>query len=147
MSYSFLENQQLILTLAHQFSDAANRKDAALYRSVWTDDSKWIIGPPINQQFDGVDEIVAAFENLLGGWEFFVQLTASYHIKIDGNSATANFYVNEIARIKDGDSNYNLAMYQDKLVLKDGKWLFKERNYNVLYLDQSPLKGIAFHQS
>ncbi|MBC7935520.1 MAG: hypothetical protein H7Y86_09245 [Rhizobacter sp.] len=82
--------------------------------------------------------------NIYWGWEFFVQLTASYHTKIDGDSATANFYVNAIARIKDGDSNYNLAMYQDKLVFKDGKWLFKQRNYNVLYLDQSPLKGKAF---
>lgn len=145
MSNSFLENQQLILTLAHQFSDAANRKDADLYRSLWASESKWIIGPPINKQFNGVDEIVDAFVHLLAGWEFFVQLTTSYHIKISGATATANFYVNEIARIKDGDSNYNLAMYQDKLVFQDGKWLFQERNYNVLYLDQSPLKGIAFH--
>ncbi len=144
MNNSFLENQQLILTLAHQFSDAANRKDAALYRSLWTAESKWIIGPPINQLFEGIDVVVDAFVHLLASWEFFVQLTSSYHIKINGTTATANFYVNEIARIKDGVSNYNLAVYNDKLVFENGRWLFAERNYNVLYLDQSPLKGIAF---
>lgn len=146
MSDSFLENQQLILTLAHQFSDAANRKDAVLYRSLWATESKWIIGPPINKDFSGADEIVNAFIHLLYNWEFFVQLTCSYHIKIEGNTATANFYVSEIARIKDGMSNYNLAMYQDQLIFENGKWLFRERNYKVLYLDQSPLKGTAFHQ-
>jgi ketosteroid isomerase-like protein len=146
MDTSFLENQQLIITTAHQFSDAANRKDAALYRSLWAADAKWIIGPPINKEFNGLDEVVHAFEHLLAGWEFFVQLTTSYNISIDGNTATANFYVNEIARSNEGASNYNLAMYRDKLVFENGKWLFKERNYTVLYLDQSPLKGTAFHQ-
>lgn len=144
MDRSLMEDQQLILTLAHQFSDAANRKDAALFRSLWKNDGRWIIGPPINKEFDGVDAIESAFVHLLDGWEFFVQLTSSYHIKIDGSTATASFYVNEIARIKDGMSNYNLAMYQDKLVYEKGRWQFTERNYRVLYLDQSPLRGTAF---
>lgn len=146
MSPSFFENHQAILILENQFSDAANRKDAELYRSLWAANSKWTIGPPINQEFVGIDAIVNAFTHLLGSWEFFVQLTSSYHIKIEGETATANFYVNEIARIKNGASNYNLSMYQDKMVFEKGRWLFAERAYKVLYLDESPLTGTAFNQ-
>ena len=84
-----------------------------------------------------MDEIVSAFEHLSGGWEFFVQLTSSYHLKIDGATATANFYENEIARIKDGSSNFNLSIYKDTLVFKNDQYNFEERNFNVLHLDKT----------
>lgn len=136
-----------IKRLAERYSDAANRVDVAQFRSLWTEDAEWLIGPPINQRFQGRDEVVGAFEHLLGSWDFFVQLSTSCGITLHGDTATAHFYVNEIARAKpDGtNSNYNLARYSDELVRVDGTWLFKKRDYQVLYLDQTPLTGTAFH--
>jgi ketosteroid isomerase-like protein len=133
-----------IIRKMHLYSDAANRKDAALFRSLWTAKSLWEIGPPINQSFSGADAITEAFMHLLDSWEFFVQLTSSYHITINGDTATAFVYVNEIARSKTGQSNYNLSQYQDKLILENGEWRFSERRYRVIYLDQTPLEGTAF---
>lgn len=63
--------------MAERYADAANRVDVDLFRSLWTDDAEWVIGPPINQHFTGRDEVVAAFEHLLGSWDFFVQLSTS----------------------------------------------------------------------
>lgn len=132
--------------LAEQYADAANRVDVALFRSLWTADAEWIIGPPISRQFVGLDNVVAAFEHLLGSWDFFVQLSTSAHITVHGPTATANFYVNEIARgWPDGtNSNFNLARYTDALVKVDDRWRFQKRDYRVLYLDQTPLTGTAF---
>lgn len=149
MNYSDSQYEEMkahfaILAQAHRYSDAANRKDSKLFRSLWAEDSNWTIGPPINRSFNGVDEIVDAFVHLLDSWEFFVQLTSSYSIQINGNKARAHFYVNEIARSRTGESNYNLSQYEDNLVYQNGQWLFTERNYRVIYLDSSPLKGISF---
>lgn len=68
---------------------------------------------------------------------------------MSGDTATAYFYVNEIARAQpDGtDSNYNLSCYTDELVKVNGAWLFRKRDYRVLYLDQTPLTGLAFRPS
>ncbi|MBC8084973.1 MAG: nuclear transport factor 2 family protein [Hymenobacter sp.] len=135
-----------IRRLADQYADAANRVDAALFRSLWTEDAEWLIGPPVTQHFRGREQVLTAFEHLLGSWNFFVQLSTSSAITVTGDTATASFYVNEIARARpDGtNSNYNLARYTDELVRVDGTWLFKKRDYQVLYLDQRPLTGLAF---
>ena len=136
-----------IKRLAERYSDAANRVDRDQFNSLWAEDAEWIIGPPINQQFKGRAAVVDAFLHLLGSWDFFVQLSTSCGITVTGDTATAYFYVNEIARAKpDGtNSNYNLSRYTDELVKQDGVWLFKKRDYQVLYLDQTPLTGTAFH--
>ncbi len=141
-----MQDEFAIRKLAEQYSDAANRVDTALFRSLWTADAEWIIGPPISRQFVGRENIVAAFEHLLGSWDFFVQLSTSAHITVTGETATANFYVNEIARGQpDGtNSNYNISCYTDELVKADGRWLFQKRDYRVLYLDQTPLTGMSF---
>ncbi len=135
-----------IRRLADHYADAANRVDAGLFASLWTPDAEWLIGPPINQHFRGREQVLVAFTHLLGSWDFFVQLSTSAAITVTGDTATANFYVNEIARARpDGtNSNYNLARYSDELVRVDGTWLFKKRDYQVLYLDQKPLTGSAF---
>ncbi|NVO32278.1 nuclear transport factor 2 family protein [Hymenobacter lapidiphilus] len=147
MDIQQLQDEFAIRKLAEQYSDAANRVDAGLFRALWTADAEWIIGPPISRQFVGLDNIVTAFDHLLNSWDFFVQLSTSAHIQVTGATATANFYVNEIARSQpDGtNSNYNLARYTDELVKVDGAWLFRKRDYRVLYLDQTPLTGTAFH--
>lgn len=147
MEVQQLQDEYAIRKLAEQYSDAANRVDAALFRSLWIEDATWIIGPPINRQFVGLDNIVNAFSHLLSSWDFFVQLSTSANIQVHGDTATANFYVNEIARGQpDGtNSNYNLSRYTDELIRVNGHWLFRKRDYRVLYLDQTPLTGTAFH--
>ena len=66
------------------------------------------------------------------------------NLEINGTRAKAHFYVNEIARSKDGVGNYNLSQYEDELEKIDGIWYFVKRNYKVIYLDQSPLNGTSF---
>ncbi|QCW99466.1 hypothetical protein FGM00_04835 [Aggregatimonas sangjinii] len=140
-------DKEQIVALSNVYSDAAALQDKKLFQSLWAENSKWIIGPPINKTFKGRDSIANAFENLLSDWEFFVQLNTSFNVDLseDGKTATANFYLNEIAR-NAKMSNYNIASYKDSLIKKDGKWLFKTREYKVIYLDTTALAGQAFQR-
>ncbi|WP_430905542.1 nuclear transport factor 2 family protein [Maribacter sp. 2-571] len=141
------KDKQLIVGLSNAFTDAAGQKDKELFKSLWAEDGEWIIGPPIGKTFKGRDSIANAFEHLIGSWEFFVQLNSGYNVDLsaDGKTATANFYLNEIAR-GSNSSNYNLANYQDELIKKDGGWFFKKRNYHVIYLDTTSLRGKSFRK-
>lgn len=139
-----IENENAIRALTYKYADAANRIDKDLFASLWVEDSEWIIGPPINAHFTGRNNIVEAFDGLLHSWDFFVQQPVGGNFTIAGNTAKASFYINEIARSKDGVGNYNLSRYDDELIKVDDAWFFVKRNYKVIYLDQSPLNGTSF---
>lgn len=142
-----LEDQQCIQAMTGRFADAANRVDDDAFIALWAEDAVWRIGPPIDKQFTGHGEIRSAFLGLLcNAWEFFVQMPSAHEIEIDGNTARARSYVNEVARGKDGGGNYNLAVYEDDLIRTAAGWKFTERNYKVLYLDTSPLNGTAYQR-
>ncbi|MEL7124299.1 MAG: nuclear transport factor 2 family protein [Bacteroidota bacterium] len=143
---SFIDKEK-IRELTARFADAANRQDSSQFRALWANESVWRIGPPINKEFCGQDEIVGAFEVLLNSWEFFIQLPSTGTIEIHDSRATSSFYINEIAKSKEGKSNYNIANYQDKLIKENGEWRFTERNYQVIYLDESPLMRINYSTS
>jgi ketosteroid isomerase-like protein len=142
-SVQLVKDELEIRGLAEKFSDAANRKDGAQFQSLWTNDAVWKIGPPINMEFKGKANMGASVTHMLDLWDFFVQLSGPGVVTINGDKATARFYVNEVARKKDDKSgNYNLSMYEDELQKVDGKWLFSKRTYNTIYQEAPQYKGL-----
>ncbi len=144
-----LQNQRLvdesdIKNLIYLFSDAANRKDGEQFQSLWSANALWKIGPPINMEFKGKENMGSSVTRMLGLWDFFVQMPNAIVIKIDGNKATARVYVNEVARKSDDKhGNYNLSMYDDELVKENGKWFFEKRTYHTVYQDAPDHKGLV----
>ncbi len=49
-SYQAMHDEIQIRILADKFSDAANRKDAEMFQSLWAPNGLWAIGPPVNMQ-------------------------------------------------------------------------------------------------
>jgi SnoaL-like domain len=85
----------------------------------------------------------ASVTRMLGLWDFFVQLSGPAVVNIKGDTATARFYVNEIARKADDKSgNYNLSMYEDELIKENGKWVFLKRTYHTIYQESPQYKGL-----
>jgi SnoaL-like domain len=138
-----ITDELAIRNLAERFSDAANRKDGDAFQALWAKEGKWIIGAPINMEFAGKENMGSSVTHMLGLWDFFVQLSGPGVVILQGDSAKARFYVNEVARGKDGKGNYNLSMYEDSLVKIDGQWYYKKRVYHTIYQDAPVYKGLV----
>lgn len=142
-SLQLAKDELEIRGLADKFSDAANRKDGKAFEALWAKEAVWKIGSPINMEFKGQENMGASVTHMLGLWDFFVQLSGPGVVNINGNKATARFYVNEIARKTDDKSgNYNLSMYNDELIKENGKWVFLKRTYNTIYQEAPNYKGL-----
>ncbi len=143
-SLQLVKDELEIRALADKFSDAANRKDGEQFKSLWAKDGVWKIGSPINMEFKGQENMGSSVTQMLGLWDFFVQLSTSGVVTINGDKATARFYVNEIARkTSDKSGNYNLSMYDDELIKENGKWVFLKRTYNTIYQEAPDYKGLV----
>lgn len=142
-SLQLVKDELEIRGLAEKFSDAANRKDGAAFQALWAKEAVWKIGAPINMEFKGQENMGTSVTHMLGLWDFFVQLSGPGVVTINGDKATARFYVNEIARKTDDKSgNYNLSMYNDELIKENGKWVFSKRTYNTIYQEAPDYKGL-----
>ncbi len=142
MSNDRLRDESDIRELAGRFSDAVNRRDLELFRTLWTQDGVWDIKAPMNVRVTGPDAIVSAVSRLLGGWAFFVQSTHLGTVTVNGDVATARFTMNEIGRpLSGGGGHFNYGLYADALRRTPEGWKFTKRVYHFLYLDASTLTG------
>ena len=140
-----LTDEADVRTLAAAFSDICNRGDVAEFRKLWTDDGVWEIGDPLPAQAVGIEAIAQMLTGLLAAWEFFVQMTHSGVVTLDGDRARARWTVQETARSKGGNRFYNnFALYEDEMVRTPEGWRFARRKYDYIYLDDSELHGKAF---
>ncbi|RKN35818.1 LUD domain-containing protein [Streptomyces hoynatensis] len=131
-----------IEALRGEFTDAAMMRDRARLAALFTADGVLRM-PNVPVEFIGREEIQAGGERLQSQWDFFVQNSHPGTIRIDGDTATGRTYVQEVARLLDGRSGLNFAIYHDTYRRTPEGWRFAERVYEVRYLDTSPLKGSA----
>jgi ketosteroid isomerase-like protein len=139
-----VEDRLEIQALAARFSDAVNERDMTAFAQLWASGRPiWEIGPPLRSRAEGIDEIVAMLRRLLQMERYFMQMTHSGVVTIDGDRATARFIEREHGQ---GDGTYyeNLAVYDDVLVKEPAGWRFLERHYRYRFLDQTPFGGDAF---
>ena len=136
-----IEDELAIRNLAARFTDAVNERDVDAFRTLWTDDAVWEIGPPLQVSAQGIDAIASMMTRLLELKTLFVQLTHSGVVTFTGeDTAIARFTERERGK---GDHDYyeNLAIYRDELVRQANGWRFKCRFYEYRYLDTSTFTG------
>jgi hypothetical protein len=139
-----LEDEAEIHRLAARFSDAVNERDVPVFGRLWADEGAvWSIGPPLAARAEGREAIVAQLGSLYKLERYFMQMTHSGVVTLDGDRATARFVVREHGR---GDGTYyeNLAVYNDELVREAGRWRFAKRTYVYRFLNQKPVDEAAF---
>ena len=139
-----IEDRLEIQALAARFSDSVNERDITAVAQLWASDhSVWEIGPPLPSRAEGKDAIVAMLKGLYQIQRYFMQMTHSGVISIDGDRATARFVVRERGK---GDGTYydNLAVYYDVFLRESSGWRFLGRHYRYRFLDQTPFAGDAF---
>ena len=138
-----LEDEAAIRDLAAAFADAATRHDMAALSATWKEGGIFTIGAPLPNVSKGVEAIIAFISKLRDDKEFFVQFVHSGLIKLEGDRATAQWLIEEVA--KGGEKYYpNYCAASDAMEKVDGKWLFTERAFHYIYLDFSPFTGNAY---
>jgi hypothetical protein len=65
-------------------------------------------------------------------------------IDIDGDTATARFYVQENIKDAEGNSFRVAGVYNDELVREAGAWKFKVRRFSTLYRCPVDMSGDWF---
>jgi ketosteroid isomerase-like protein len=131
-----------IEALRAEFTDAAMMRDRARLASLFTPDGALRM-PNVPVELVGREQIRAGGERLQALWEFFVQNTHPGTIQLDGDTASGRAYMQELARLRDGSSHLNYAIYHDRYQRTSDGWKFTERVYEVRYHDTSPLAGSA----
>ncbi|MGW5418790.1 LUD domain-containing protein [Streptomyces sp. NPDC003943] len=131
-----------IEALRGEFTDAAMMRDRSRLAALFTPDAVLRM-PNVPVEFIGREEIRAGGERLQSQWDFFVQNSHPGTIRIDGDTATGRTYMQEVARLLDGRSGLNFAIYHDTYRRTPEGWKFAERVYEVRYVDTTPLPGSA----
>lgn len=131
-----------IQALRAEFSDAVMMRDRARLASLFTADGILRM-PDIPSESVGPEEIRVHGERLQQAWQFFVQTTHDGPIRLDGDAASGRAYLQEIARTTDGREGLNYGIYHDRYRRTTDGWKFVEREYEVRYVDESPLGGSA----
>jgi len=120
-----------IQMLAQRYADAVMRHDADDWGACWAEDGVWDLGQ--GEPFRGRDNVVSMWKKAMEGYPFAVFIVLPGIVDVDGETATMTSYVEENLEGTDGNGFRVYGCYKDNLVKENGKWVFKERHYNVLY--------------
>ncbi|AFC29365.1 hypothetical protein PM3016_2479 [Paenibacillus mucilaginosus 3016] len=127
--------------LRGEFTDTVMMRDPDRLASLFTEDGVWRIPPVV--EFVGREQIRAGSKRLQSQWDYFVQTTHPGTIQLQGDTAVGRAYISELARLREGRSGLNYAVYHDRYQRTEDGWKFSERVYEIRYLDTTPLPGAA----
>jgi len=132
-------DQIAIHDLAARFTDAVNRRDPDALAALFTEDGQWHVpGVPPAQGRAAISERLAG---LLENFARLIQLTHSGHVDVDGESASAVWYVTETAQDAADNGFEFTGAYTDTLVRTAEGWRFSQRSFAFLYRAKTPLTG------
>lgn len=128
-----------IQTLAQRYADAVMRRDAEDWGNTWAEDGVWYLGMPT--PIEGREAIVGLWNKAMGGYPVVLHIVQPGIIEVNGDTATARFYIQE--NIVDGDGNHIwvVGVYNDELTKATGEWKFKLRKFDTLYRGPNDLSG------
>lgn len=122
-----LEDEHKIRALTASFAEICMSGNAHGFEALWIEDGIWMLGEPLHIESRGRYSIVKLFLKLASGKRFFCQKLHSGIITISGDTATARWILSENAANHDGSLYQSTAIYDDRLVFNDGRWLFQAR--------------------
>jgi len=134
-----IEVQDLIT----RYSDAINRRDWEVVKSVFAPDGTWeSLGPPVFA-FAGPD-VGPGIRSLVEPARFFVQMNSPALIEINGDRATARSTIFEKGEYPPGaiaafDGRFeSFGIYSDVLHLRTDGWRFTKRTFSFLSMTVDP---------
>jgi uncharacterized protein (TIGR02246 family) len=137
------EDRLAIRELIESYADAVTRRDAEAWAATWADDARWLM-PALNVSLDGKPMIVSSWIDMMAQfhgpadapWAFsFVSVLGG--MQVDGDRATVRSYSVEAFVDATGKTVHLKGQYDDVVVRRDGRWLFLERVWRLLPLEDA----------
>jgi len=142
MSYDGpIEDRLAIRELIESYADAVTQRDATGWASLWAEQSRWLM-PDLSTRLEGKQTIVSTWIRLMAEyhgpveepWAFsFVSVLGA--MNVIGGRATVRSYSLETFADGAGKSTHLKGQYDDVVVRQDGRWLFAERVWRLMPLD------------
>ena len=132
-----LESRVDIEALASNYCHGFDKRDEALFMSIWSDDCIWNIGPPFGS-FEGSAGVHHALIDILWpAWGISQHVTSNLVDNfIDNDHATSRCDVDCTGTLADSrEATFVGATYSDVLERRDGAWKIKQRDVVIHYFN------------
>ncbi|MBM4383557.1 MAG: nuclear transport factor 2 family protein [Deltaproteobacteria bacterium] len=136
-----LADELEIRALVARYADAVNRVAADDWIATWADDGEWRL---MGQVVTGHAALVPFWKNAMGMFRWVIQLVHQGTIALDGDRATARFYISEVGERADGARSSMVGVYSDECVRTAAGWRFARRSFDALYWGTPDLAGSVF---
>lgn len=138
MSDSKREDELAIRGLIERYADAVNRRDAADWAALWTEDGVWEV---FGTEITGRDAVVGAWSGAMQGFSFVFHLAHSAVIEVEGDTASGRWTVSEQLMDAAGTPSVLLALYHDRYRRESGEWKIERRRLQPMYQGPPDLSG------
>ena len=138
-----LEDRIAIRELIESYADAVTRRDADAWAALWDEDARWLL-PNLGAGFrlEGKRAIVPAWRKMMIDYHGpeHAPWTISFSsvlggMDVDGDRATVRSWSFETFDDGKGRTIHLKGRYDDRLIRYDARWLFAERSWDLLPLD------------
>jgi len=130
-----VEDRVAIHELVASYGDAVTRRDAAEWGALWAEDGVWCLPEiPGMERIEGRKAILAAWVEGMKEFPFQVNRQTLGNVMITGDTARGDTYTSEVVKDQAGKPAHWQNVYHDEYVKRDGKWLFRSRSLEILYI-------------
>lgn len=116
-----------IHALIAAYSDAVNRRDADSWAGCWAPDAVWRLR---GAEMIGRDQIVAAWRRAMDGFANVWFSAFIGHLDLAGEEARLRTHTFEYLNPAGGSPRLQSGLYEDHVVLRDGRWVFASRTFS-----------------
>ncbi len=133
-------DHQEIQTLAQLYADGVMQRDAELWGSTWSENGAWYLRPD-SDPVQGRENLKAFWSQVMAGYPNVLHWVQPGLIDIQGDTATARFYIQENIKDAAGDAVRVAGVYNDELIKEHDAWKFAVRRFSVMYRGPVDMSG------
>ena len=128
-----VEDRLAIRELLDSYSDAVCTVDAAAWGETWAEDASWELPDyPEIGTIHGRANIVAAWKAAMAQYPGIIFVSSPGSIEVQGDIARVRCYTSEVYD-QGGVTRRDRGRYDDVLVKRGGRWLFKSRIFRNIH--------------
>lgn len=128
-----VEDRLAIRELIEAYADAVCQVDAAAWGDTWAEDGVWELPDyPAIGKIVGKGNVVTAWKAAMAQYPGVIFVATPGSIKINGDQALVRSYTSEVYD-KDGVTKRDRGRYDDVVVKRGGKWVFKTRVFKNIH--------------